>query len=218
MPPILTFQSVLDATVSTAAVLGALYAHLPPNGSEIVLFDVNRAGRFGPLLRPSAVQAIERILPPLPQTSRVVAIENDPEVPGQVRERSYEPGATTPRFRPLSYGFPAELFSLSHVALPFPLDDPLYGLHPASEESFGIELGTVIGRGERGALVVSLETLQRATSNPFFPYLLERIAAGLADPKPAPWAGGAIQEAGRRTVPAGPQPLSDRSALEGNSP
>jgi len=51
LPPILTFQSVMDFTVSTRAIVSALYAHLPANGSELVLFDVNRNTKFGPLLR-----------------------------------------------------------------------------------------------------------------------------------------------------------------------
>jgi hypothetical protein len=45
-----TFQSVLDFTVSTPAILTALCAHLPANGSEVMLFDVNRIVKFGPLL------------------------------------------------------------------------------------------------------------------------------------------------------------------------
>ena len=40
LPPVLTFQSVIDFTVSTPAILAALYQRLPDNGSEIVLFDV----------------------------------------------------------------------------------------------------------------------------------------------------------------------------------
>ena len=42
--PVLTFQSVMDFTVSTRAIITSLYAHLPANGSELVLFDINRAG------------------------------------------------------------------------------------------------------------------------------------------------------------------------------
>jgi alpha-beta hydrolase superfamily lysophospholipase len=42
LPPIITFQSVMDFTVSTSAIITALYSHLPANGSELVLFDVNR--------------------------------------------------------------------------------------------------------------------------------------------------------------------------------
>jgi hypothetical protein len=43
LPPVLTFQSVIDFTVSTPAIVRRLYASLPDNGgSELVLFDVNR--------------------------------------------------------------------------------------------------------------------------------------------------------------------------------
>ena len=48
LPPVLTFQSVIDFTVSTPAILAGLYAYLPDNGSEIVLFDVNRTVKFLP--------------------------------------------------------------------------------------------------------------------------------------------------------------------------
>src|SRR5215470_2902362 len=63
LPPIITFQSVMDFTVSTSAIISALYDHLPANGSELVLFDVNRTVKFGPLLRPSADTALTRLLP-----------------------------------------------------------------------------------------------------------------------------------------------------------
>jgi hypothetical protein len=34
-------------------------------------------------------------------------------------------------------------------------------------------------RGERGALIVGAETLMRASANPFFEYMLERIEEGI---------------------------------------
>src|SRR5262249_30918279 len=52
LPPVLTFQSVVDFTVSTRAIADALYQRLPPNGSELVLFDINRASKFDTLFRP----------------------------------------------------------------------------------------------------------------------------------------------------------------------
>ena len=52
LAPLLTFQSVIDFTVSTRAVVSALYDLLPPNGSELVLFDVNRSAKFGQLFAP----------------------------------------------------------------------------------------------------------------------------------------------------------------------
>ena len=44
LPPILTFQSLVDGTVRTRDILTRLYSRVPENGSELVLFDVNRAG------------------------------------------------------------------------------------------------------------------------------------------------------------------------------
>ena len=55
----------------------------------------------------------------------------------------------------------------------------LYGMQPDGKEDFGINLGAMATRGERGALIVSLDSLLRMTSNPFFPYLLARIEEGI---------------------------------------
>ena len=71
--------------------------------------------------------------------------------------------------------FPREVFSLSHVALPFPVSDSLYGLQPDEPEDYGVHLGALSVRGERGVLLVSMEALQRVTSNPFYPYMVERL-------------------------------------------
>jgi hypothetical protein len=76
--------------------------------------------------------------------------------------------------------YPPGVFSLSHVALPFPLSDGLYGLEPDPNEDYGIALGSIAARGERGALIVSLDSLLRMSSNPFFPHLLDRIEEGIA--------------------------------------
>ncbi|VTR42751.1 Uncharacterised protein [Serratia fonticola] len=42
-----------------------------------------------------------------------------------------------------------DIFSLSHVALPFPLSDSLYGRYPEPRNQYGISLGTFAARGER---------------------------------------------------------------------
>jgi alpha-beta hydrolase superfamily lysophospholipase len=184
LPPILTFQSVMDYTVSTRAILSALYAHLPANGSELVLFDVNRSVKFGPLLRSSADTALSRILPGGPQTYRTVIITNRDDaqsqaIPGETVERAIEAGATTEQTRPLDLSYPAGLYSLSHVAIPFPMTDSLYGMTPDRTEDFGLSLGTLAPRGERNVLIASLDALMRASSNPFFPYMLQRIGEGI---------------------------------------
>jgi hypothetical protein len=175
LPPILTFQSVMDFTVSTPAVLNALYVHLPKNGSEIVLFDVNRTVKFGALLRPSADTAISRLLPSRARNYRTTVITNADVASGEEVERTVEAGELASHDRALGLSYPAGLYSLSHVALPFPMTDSLYGLTPDPAEDFGFHLGTLSPRGERNVLIASLDALLRASSNPFFSYLVDRI-------------------------------------------
>jgi len=96
-----------------------------------------------------------------------------------VVERVTEAGATTETVRPLGLDYPDQVFSLSHVALPFPMTDGLYGMDPDPKDDFGIQLGAMAVRGERGTLIVSMDALIRMSSNPFFPYLLGRIEEGM---------------------------------------
>jgi alpha-beta hydrolase superfamily lysophospholipase len=182
LPPVLTFQSVMDFTVSTPAVLTALYAYLPANGSELVLFDVNRDLKVGALLSTRSSRALERMMPPLPALYRLTAIASTADGSGGTVERVFEPGQASPQTRALDLPYPPEVFSLSHVALPFPLDDPLYGMRPASDAAseYGVTLGALSARGERGALIVNLDALFRISSNPFFPYMLARIEQHMA--------------------------------------
>jgi len=182
LAPVITFQSVMDFTVSTSAIVSALYAHLPPNGSELVLFDVNRTIKFGPLLRRSADTAIARILPDGARAYRTTIITNADDGSGDAIERTTEAGAVTDQTRPLGLTYPTGLFSLSHVALPFPMTDGLYGLTPDPSENFGINLGALAPRGERNVLIASLDALLRVASNPFFPYMIGRIGDGIDKP------------------------------------
>jgi alpha-beta hydrolase superfamily lysophospholipase len=179
VPPILTFQSVVDATVSTRAIVTALYARLPANGSELVLFDMNRSAKFGPLLNDASDPEPARLLPPAPRSFRSTWITNDDVGSLSVVERSVDAGAVAEKTRPLGLAFPRQVFSLSHVALPFPVTDALYGLQPDGSEDFGINLGALAVRGENRAMVVSSDFLTRLLSNPFYPYMAERIEEGI---------------------------------------
>ena len=72
----------------------------------------------------------------------------------------------------------ASAYSLSHVALPFPPDDPLFGNEPAGPGNpFRVRLGTLQPRGKRAVLTVPVEQLMRLTWNPFFPLVEEKVRA-----------------------------------------
>jgi alpha-beta hydrolase superfamily lysophospholipase len=177
LAPVLTFQSVMDFTVSTRAIITALYAQLPANGSELVLFDLNRAAGVSPLLRDAAETVLSRILPAPPRRYRTVIITNVSSESYEVLERATDAGQTAETSRNLGLAFPTGIFSLSHVALPFPVTDPLYGQQPDNSEDFGVHLGAIAPRGERGVLIVNLDALLRVSSNPFLPYMQERMQA-----------------------------------------
>jgi hypothetical protein len=107
-----------------------------------------------------------------------------------VIERAAEADSNTERSRPLGLSYPPGFYSLSHVALPFPVSDALYGTEPDPSENFGENLGTLAPRGERNVLIASLDSLTRASSNPFFPYMLKRIGEGIpaVASQPAQWS------------------------------
>ena len=169
----------MNFTVSTSAIVSALYAHLPANGSELVLFDVNRMAKFGPLLRASADTALRRIVPKGPQRYRLTIITNADDRSDKEIERVTEAGDGVEKSRPIGLSYPPGFYSLSHVALPFPISDALYGIEPDPSEDFGENLGTLAPRGERNVLIASLDSLLRASSNPFFPYMIDRIGEGI---------------------------------------
>jgi len=173
-PPVLVFLSTVDATVRAEAVTDALLEHLAPDGHELVLFDVNRL---------AAVQSL-MVTDPGPLTQRLRALSQRPytltvitnasaESPQVVELRS-PVGATTTLRRDLPLEWPRTVFSLSHVALPFPPDDPLYGYAPPPPGKH-VQLGSIEIRGENGVLTVPMWALTRQRSNPFHGYLLERI-------------------------------------------
>ena len=181
LPPALTFQSVMDFTVSTRAIITAFHALLPDNGSELVLFDINRNTKLGPLLRATTYAALQRMLPAAPRNFRTTIVTNTPDS-DEVTERTVAAGETAESERPLGLSYPHDVYSLSHVALPFPPSDGLYGFDPDPDDDFGLQLGAMAVRGERGALIVNLDALVRMSSNPFFAYMQQRIDADMAPP------------------------------------
>ncbi|WP_329601210.1 alpha/beta hydrolase [Citrobacter koseri] len=177
LPPVLTFQSIMDSTVSTRAVVDSFYRYPGNNGSELVLFDINQAASLRPLLRTSSYTAITQLLPPAPRNYRTTIITNATPETLNVVARDTPAGEHVEQVQPLPLAWPQEMYSLSHVAVPFPLSDSLYGLQPDELNRYGISIGTIALRGETSTLAVGLDTLMRVTSNPFFPYMLQRIEA-----------------------------------------
>jgi alpha-beta hydrolase superfamily lysophospholipase len=180
-PPVLTFQSIVDSTVETGAVVDRLHDRLPANGSALAMFDLNRLSAAREFMGGEVEGLFKRLFGGTARRYRVSVVTNAAPDRADVVEKDVEPGTTTTRDRPLALAWPRFVFSLSHVAVPFPVDDPLYGLTPDSAENYGIRLGEIEPRGERGVLLMSMDDLMRLKCNPFFPYLQERLQAWVAN-------------------------------------
>jgi alpha-beta hydrolase superfamily lysophospholipase len=165
LAPVLAFQSVVDSTVSTPAVIYDLFDRLPAGGHELVLFDLNRQARTDAFTRPGAV--LPRLLDGGTRRFAVTLVTNTSADTLDASAMSVAGAATTMTAEPIGLAWPADMFSLSHVALPFPGNDPLYGSQGP--------LGSLKPRGEKDVLIVSLDALMRVSWNPFYPYLASRI-------------------------------------------
>jgi alpha-beta hydrolase superfamily lysophospholipase len=179
-PPVLTFQSIVDSTVETGAVVDRFHDRLPANGSALVMFDLNRLSPSRAFMRGDIEGLFARLFGGMARRYRVSVVTNTAPDAADVDEKDVAPGTTTIRDRPLGLAWPRFVFSLSHIAVPFPVDDPLYGITPNPREDYGIRLGQLEPRGERGVLLMSVDDLMRLTCNPFFPYLEERLRAWVA--------------------------------------
>lgn len=174
MPPVLTFQSVLDHTVSPEAVVNGLHMRLPDGRSELVLFDINRAPELDFVLSEPSRTALRRLLPPAPRPFRSVVVAARADGAG-MEVRAVEAGAADETRAPLDLSYPSGVYSLSHVAMPFPVEDGLYGIVPAASDDFGIRLGAAVVRGENGSMQVGPDMLMRISANPFLPFMLDRV-------------------------------------------
>lgn len=174
LPPVLAFASIVDATVSTEALVEGLFERLPAGGHELVLFDINRSADIDPLLRRDPAIALQKLKQDRGRSFKLSFVTNETESGPAVIVRRQQPGSDAITDTPLGLSWPPGLYSLAHVALPFPPDDPVYGgLSP--RKSPGIRLGNIALRGERGILTVSPSDMLRLRWNPFYPYLEERV-------------------------------------------
>ena len=174
LPRIVAFQSAADSTVSAEALVRVLFGHLAPEGHRLVVFDINRSADAQFILVPDAASGVDRLLsrPSLPFALTVVK-NADPHGSGVSAFERAENAAELTR-TPIELAWPEGIFSLSHVGLPFPLDDPHYGAAPPAVRQ-GIYLGRPKLQGELGFLALPERNLMRLRFNPFYSYMEREI-------------------------------------------
>jgi len=145
-----------------------------------VLFDINR----------SSVASTILVSDPGPLTARLMAnaalpfgltlIANENTESRAVVSRRKAPLSADFSTVPLNLAWPRGVISLSHVALPFPPDDPLYGQR-ASAVDEALHLGQIAVQGERGLLKFPADWLLRLRHNPFYEFLETRVIEWMAE-------------------------------------
>ena len=172
-PRTLIFLSTVDATVSADAVIDNLLEHLAPNQHELVLFDVNRSQVKSTLLVSDPGPLTARLLQSDSLPFHLTIIGNESPESANVVSRRKAPYSASVSTEPLGFAWPLGAISLSHVALPIPLDDPLYGLRPVDSDDV-LHLGDLAFQGERGLLKIPADWLLRLRYNPFYEFLERR--------------------------------------------
>jgi len=176
LPPILALKSAVDSTVTTEAVVDNLLMRLPANRNELVLFDINRN---------AAIKSTFLVSDPAPLTERLMADESLPFAVTFVTNENPQSATVVARYKApfslaksdvvsLGLAWPRGVVSLSHVALAFPPDDPLYGRDPPAADEL-VFLGNLAITGEQGLVSIPADWLLRQRYNPFYPYLQTRV-------------------------------------------
>ena len=168
LPPVLVFKSAVDATVSTDAVVDNLLSLLKPDRHELVLFDVNRIAARKMMLTADPGPINTRLLKDESLPFSVTFIGNATEDSFEVVARHKAPFSGLPTdAQTLGLEWPPYVISLSHVALSFAADDPLYGSVPPTTRD-QLYLGNLAVRGERGLSTIPAEWVMRMRYNPFY--------------------------------------------------
>ncbi len=179
LPPIQTFSSIVDSTVRTPSLVTYLYDRLKPNGHELILFDVNRFSALAPFVKDRHDTFLNRLKEPsnLPYTWTLITNQTSDTL--RVVAETRDAGSDAITQEPLNLEWPRGIYSLSHVAVPFSPDDPLYGDREDLKKKGLFVLGMVEPRGEKGVLEVPIDQFMRLRYNPFFAYMKRRIVESM---------------------------------------
>ena len=182
LPPITTFQSIADATVIETDLINILYNNLQENKHELVLFDVNKKTLAFSFLDNTNQTILQELIKSdsLPYDLTLITNKNASTI--EIVEKHKKAFSSQMKETELFLSWPKGIYSLSHIALLFPPNDPLYGTEPAeTTDDPNLNLGNIEMRGEPALLNVPAGRLMRLRCNPFFNYMNQLIENTLTE-------------------------------------
>jgi alpha-beta hydrolase superfamily lysophospholipase len=178
MPPLLVFAPLVDSTVRTEATADHLLAGLNRAQDELVLYDINRFEDMAQFFRSDHRSLLQRLEINAGRKYRLTVLKNRSTKTEDVVVTSSQDGRSTSET--INTEWPLGIYSMSHVAVPFPADDVWYG-DGLSSVSDHVSLGRLNAYGEKNLLTVSPAQIMRLRYNPFYDYQARRIAELLND-------------------------------------
>lgn len=169
-PPVLSFSSIVDSTVTVPSLVDNLYKRLPKGNHTLVLFDINHKFSANHLVKKGTNEALKTL------RSTSIGENYTFELITDLNSTDDNLMIVTngKKTENLSFQWPKGLYSLSHLAMPISQNDPLYG-DVNAPKSPGIQLGHLAIYGETGVLQTSASSLLRQRWNPFHEYTKERV-------------------------------------------
>ena len=176
MPPVLAMQSVVDSTVVVPKLITVLFNRLPTDSSELFLFDINRLELLGNLFNRSFEQQVFPKLERKDLPFRLTVLRNSEPSSRCVKVETRDGQSWIEQATELSW--PNQVVSLSHIAVPIPPEDSIYGTQAATADG-GLSLGSLSMRAEPSALMISDSLFVRCRHNPFYQFMEDRVVAWL---------------------------------------
>ena len=169
-PPILSFSSIVDNTVTVHSLVDDLYKRLPKGNHKLVLFDIRHQFTVNHLVKKDLSNTLAHLRNSASGEDYTFELITDINSTGE-NLVSIIDGKDK---KQLSISWPKNLYSLSHLAMPITPNDTLYG-NESAPKSPGIQLGNLAMHGEIGVLQLPAGLLLRQRWNPFYDYTNQRV-------------------------------------------
>ncbi|MCY2981626.1 MAG: alpha/beta fold hydrolase [Planctomycetota bacterium] len=183
LPPVLAFQSVVDSTVETSKLINVLFNRLVSKANQLFLFDINRVDRLSDLLNRSFEKSVFPNLKNADVSFQLSVLQNSGTESQRVEVQTREDASWN--IEELQLHWPSGIASLSHVAVPFPPEDPVYGTREAHLSGL-LPLGSLSLLTEPSLLMIPNSLFTRCRHNPFYSFMEDRIVRWLENNKAEP--------------------------------
>ena len=179
LPPVVTWQSVVDSTVGSLGVAERLYGQLDGAGHRLVLFDVNRQRVLASVQRPQAGELIDRLTRQTRAATNSKSSATPTRTPPPSASVTWRPTALKSLATP---DWPGPATSSRSVTSPCPSPRTTRSTasSPAAATMACPSIGSWLLRGENGAVTITLGSLTRLRSNPFWSLIDSEIDALVA--------------------------------------